>query len=58
MEKDDFQRGPDQYPGVDDNNPFEMGLGDANSALAEHALLVLPRDSQFNEPEHSYSGEE
>ena len=58
MEKDDFQRGPNQHPGVNDNNPFEMGLGNPNSALAQHALLVLPRNPQFNESEHSYGGEE
>ena len=58
MEKDDLKCGPDQHSCVDDDNPFEMGLGDANSALAQHPLLMLPRDSQFKEAQHSYSGEE
>lgn len=58
MEKDDLKRGPDQHSCVDDDNPFEMGLGNPNSALAQHPLLMLARDSQFNEAEHAYSREE
>ena len=58
MEKDDFQRGPDQHSGVNDNNPFEMWLRYSNCTLAQHALLVPSRNLQFNEAEHAHSREE
>ena len=58
MEENDFESGSEQNPAVNDDNPFEMGLRNANSALDQHALLVLPRNSQFNKAEQPHSREE
>ena len=58
MEEDHFQGSANQYPGVNDDHPFEVRFGDANGPLGQHALLVLARNSQFDEPEYSHCGQE
>ena len=58
MEEDNFQGSANQYRGVNGDHPFEMRFRDANGPMGQHALLVLVRNSQFDEAEYSHCGQQ